>query len=199
MSNTLQTTPQSETPARRSWIGLTALGLLGACNVRAQMGGGMGGGPMGGRGGPSEGAKCSTLPVEPVSSTLIKIYAEERLRSLPDELKLGPELLPLYQRYVQAMQQLMLDEGKWSARTPNTQTSPLVRIGAQIDLNNNRAAVWEEVLDAVKPLYARLDKNQQAIADQRLVVSLEPNAWVLPASERSGTSPRPQDGAPPKR
>ena len=174
------------TPPRRTWLGAAFVGLLTAHSAHAQMGGGKSGG-MGGRGGSHEGAKCAAQAAEPVSSTLLKIYAGERLRSLPAELQLAPELLPLYERYAQAVQKILLQESTWAARPSSPDTSAISHIGAQIDLASNRAALWEEVLDAVKPLYARLDKTQRAIANQRLVVSLEPQAWALPARPNAGT------------
>lgn len=185
--HTTPNTPPPFTPPRRTWLGAALVGLLTAHTAHAQMGGSRSGG-MGGRGGSHEGTKCAAQAAEPVSSTLLKIYAGERLRSLPAELQLAPELLPLYERYAQAVQKILLQESTWAARPSPPDTSAISRIGAQIDLASNRAALWEDVLDAVKPLYARLDKNQQAIADKRLVVSLEPQAWALP--------PRPSEGAP---
>ncbi|WP_394787880.1 Spy/CpxP family protein refolding chaperone [Rhodoferax sp.] len=189
----------SATSARRTWLSLPLLSVFSGGVAWAQpSGGGMGGGrPPGGAGGGSEGG-ASCAAAEPVSSSLIKIYAGERLRVLPAELKLTPEQLPLFERYAQALQQLMLDDSKWAARSPALQTSPMARVGAQIDLASNRAAAWEEVLDAIKPLYSRLDKAQQAVADQRLVVSLEPSAWALPASPRPGAGGKPPEGLPPK-
>lgn len=182
-------------PLRRAWLGLAAAGLLTTSTARAQMmGGGMGGG-MGGRGGPPDDKRSAQPAAEPVGAQLIKIYAGERLRVLPTELKLAEELMPLYARYAKAVEKIMLDEGTWSARQPPANASPMERIGAQIDLANNRAAGWEEVLDAVRPLYAALDKPQRAIADARLVVSLEPSAWTLPPGPRS----TPPSGAPPAR
>nr|WP_315431615.1 hypothetical protein [uncultured Albidiferax sp.] len=175
---------------RRAWLSLPLLGVFAVGTACAQPSGGMGGRPPGGGGPPSGSASCAA-PAEPVGSTLIKIYAGERLRVLPAELKLSPELLPLFERYALALQQLMLDDSTWAARAPQPQASPLARIGAQIDLASNRAAAWEQVLDALKPLYARLDPAQRAIADQRLVVSLEPSAWALPAGPRPAGRPAP--------
>lgn len=162
------------------------------------MGGGMGGG-MGGRGGPPDDKKPAQPPAEPVGAQLIKIYAGERLRVLPTELKLTEELMPLYERYAKAVEKVMLDEGTWSARPSPANASPMERIGAEIDRANNRAAGWEEVLDAVRPLYAALNKTQRTIADARLVVSLEPSAWALPPGPRSTPPSGPPTGAPPAR
>ena len=179
--------PSPSFSPRRAWLSLPLLGVFAGSTAWAQPSGGMGGRPPGG-GGPPTGSSCAAA-AEPVGSMLIKIYAGERLRVLPSELKLGPELLPLFERYAQALQQLMLDDSNWAARAPQPQASPLARIGTQIDLASNRAAAWEQVLDALKPLYARLDPAQRAIADQRLVVSLEPAAWALPAGPRAGAVP----------
>lgn len=185
---------------RRACLGIAVACLFTTSAVHAQMmGGGMGGG-MGGRGGPPDDRKSAQPAVaEPVGAQLIRIYAGERLRILPAELKLSEELMPLYTRYARAVEQIMLDEGTWAARQSPAHASPVERIGAQIDLANNRAAGWEEVLDAVKPLYAALDKNQRAIADTRLVVSLEPGAWAVPPGPRSSAPSGPPAGAPPER
>ena len=179
--------PSPSFPPRRAWLSLPLLGVFAGGTAWAQPSGGMGGRPP--SGGASPGAGSCAAAAEPVSSTLVKVYAGERLRVLPAELKLAPELLPLFARYAQALQQLMLDDSSWAARAPQPQASPLARIGTQIDLASNRAAAWEQVLDALKPLYARLDPAQRAIADQRLVVSLEPAAWALPAGPRPGAAP----------
>ena len=177
---------------RRAWMGVAALGLLGASAVRAQMGGGMGG-PGGGRGRPGGDCKNALAePPEPAGAMLIKMAAGERLRSLPDELQLTPQQMPLFARYAGAVEKIMLDEGTWASRPAPAAGSAMQRIGNQIDLASNRAAGWEEVLDAAKPLYASLSTSQQAIADKRLVVSLEPNAWVLPKGEKA----RPPSGEP---
>lgn len=161
------------------------------------MAAGMGGGPGGGKGaGGPDYKKGAGAVADPVGSTLIKIYAGERLRSLPGELKLAPELMPLYARYAKAVEQVMVDESTWASRPASTEASPIQRVGMQIDLANNRAAGWEAVLDAVKPLYAALDKAQQDIANQRLVVSLEPGAWALPAGSKSGVPSGPPPDMP---
>ena len=181
---------------RRAWLSLPLLGLLAARGSWAQPGGGMGGGrPSGGR--ESDSSKCAASTAEPAGSMLIKLYAEERLNSLPDELRLLPAQLPLYARYAQALQRLMLDENSWAVRAPLADASPLANIGAQIDRANNRSAAWEDVLDAVKPLYAQLSPEQQAIARKRLVVSLEPSAWPQGGGVRPAASARMGDGPPP--
>lgn len=175
---------------RRTWLGLALAGLWTARSAHAQMGAGMGGamggGPGGGKGAGGPDCKKSVASAEPVGSTLIKIYAGERLRSLPGELRLSAELMPLYERYAQAVEQLMVDESTWASRPWPAEANPVQRVGMQIDLASNRAAGWEAVLDAVKPLYAALDKMQQDIANKRLVVSLEPAAWALAVGGKSG-------------
>jgi hypothetical protein len=188
--------PASQRPSmrpRRTWLSLPLLGLLAVHSSWAQAPGGMGGGrPPGGR--ESDNNKCASSAAEPAGSMLIKLYAEERLRTLPEELALVPAQLPLFERYAQALQRLMLDENSWAVRAPLAEANPIASIGTQIDRANNRSAAWEDVLDAVKPLYAQLSTAQQAIARKRLVVSLEPSAWpaqsaMRPGSLRSGEVP----------
>lgn len=191
-------TPVSKPPSmrpRRIWLSLTLLGLLAVQSSWAQAPDGMGGGrPPGGR--ESDNSKCAASATEPAGSMLIKLYAEERLRTLPEELALVPAQLPLFERYAQALQRLMLDENSWAVRAPVADANPLTTIGAQIDRANNRSAAWEDVLDAAKPLYAQLSTAQQAIARKRLVVSLEPSAWPTQSAMRPG-SPRSGDAPPP--
>ena len=179
---------------RRTWLGMALVGLMAGRPAQAQMGGGGGRGRDGGSGAGT--AKCASTAAEPVSATLIKIYAGERLQSLPAELQLRPEQLPLYQRYRQTLENLMTDESRWTARAPVVSASPLLSIGAQIDLASNRAAAWEEVLGAVRPLYAGLDKRQQSIADRRLVVSLEPSAWAVTGGKKGPSDSAQGDGRP---
>ena len=180
---------------RRAWLSLPLLGLLAARGSWAQAPGGMGGGrPSGGR--EPDSSKCVASAAEPAGSMLIKLYAEERLRTLPEELALVPAQLPLFERYAQALQRLMLDENSWAVRAPLNDANPLATIGAQIDRANNRSAAWEDVLDAAKPLNAQLSAGQQAIARKRLVVSLEPSAWPAQSAARP-SGPRLGDAPPP--
>ena len=195
----LETSSMIVPPERRAWLGALAVGLLGAGAARAQMMGGAGAG-MGGRGGRGKGAgDCKTDTADaaqPSGPMMIHLAAGERLRSLPTELQLTPAQLPLYTRYAQALEKIMLDESTWASRPAPTAGTALQRMGSQIDLASNRAAGWEDVLDAAKPLYAALSPVQQAIADKRLVVSLEPNAWVF-AKGDTLTAPKVQpSGAP---
>lgn len=187
-------THSSPRPAqRRTWLSMTVVGLLAAHQAQAQMGGG---GRRADGGGDRGAAQCENNSAEPVSATLVKIYAGERLQSLPVELQLSPEQLPLYERYRQTVENLMTDESRWTARAPVASANPLFSLGAQIDLASNRAAAWEAVLGATRPLYAALDKRQQAIADRRLVVSLEPSAWGM-SSAKKGPSGNDKGDAPP--
>ena len=190
--------PASQPPSirpRRTWLSLSLLGLLAVQSSWAQAPGGMGGGrPPGGR--ESDSSKCAASTAEPAGSMLIKLYAEERLRTLPEELALVPAQVPLFERYAQALQRLILDENSWAVRAPIIDSNPIASIGTQIDRANNRSAAWEDVLDAVKPLYAQLSTAQQAIARKRLVVSLEPSAWPTQSAMRAG-GPRSGDAPPP--
>lgn len=194
----MQTSAPATLPLRprRAWLSLPLLGLLAAKSGWAQAPGGMGGG-RGPGGRESDSSKCAASAAEPAGSMLIKLYAEERLNNLPDELRLLPAQLPLYARYAQALQRLMLDENSWAARAPLADADPLATIGAQIDLANNRSAAWEDVLDAAKLLLAQLSPGQLAIARKRLVVSLEPSAWPQNSVARPTASARMGDGPPP--
>ena len=192
----LHTLTVGNSTQRRTWLSMTLVGLVASRHAQAQMGGG-GGGGRGMEGGSGPGAaKCASTSAEPVSATLVRIYAGERLQSLPAELQLTPAQLPLFERYRQALESLMLDESRWAARAPVEAASPLLSLGAQIDLASNRAAVWEEVLSAVRPLYASMDKRQQAIADRRLVVSLEPSAWGMVGGTKGRSDNAQADGPP---
>lgn len=177
---------------RRTWLSMALVGLMASRHAQAQMGGGRG--MEGGAG--SGAAKCAATSAEPVSTTLVRIYAGERLQNLPAELQLSPAQLPLFERYRQTLENLMLDDSRWAARAPVEAANPLLSLGAQIDLASNRAAAWEEVLAAVKPLYAALDKRQQAIADRRLVVSLEPSAWGMVGASKGRADGAQADGPP---
>lgn len=152
--------------------------------------------------GSADTARCATS-AEPVSATLVKIYAGERLQNLPGELQLRPEQLPLYAHYRQAVERLMLDESRWAARAPVAAMSPLLSVGAQIDLASNRTSAWESVLEALKPLYQSLDTAQKTTADRRLVVSLEPSAWGMAGGAKGrpdgGESAGPPADGPPSR
>ena len=190
--------PSAVLPLRRTWFAIAVAGFLGVRAVHAQGMGGAAGG-MGGRNGPGRGAgDCkadATDTAQPSGPMLIHLAAGERLRSLPTELQLTSAQMPLYTRYANAVEKIMLDESTWASRPAPTTGTAMQRMGTQIDLASNRAAGWEDVLDAVKPLYASLSGSQQAIADQRLVVTLEPNAWVF-AKGDTLTAPTSQPGRP---
>lgn len=158
--------------------------------------GGHGGGRGTDGGAGRDATKCASTLAEPVNAALVRTYAGERLQSLPAELQLSSAQLPLFERYHQVLENLMMDEGRWAARAPVEAATPLFSIGAQIDLANNRAAVSDELLAAVKPLYASMDKRQQAIANRRLVVSLEPSAWGMAGGTKGRSDKAQADGSP---
>lgn len=188
--------PPVATSARRTWLGVALLGLVTARSAQAQMGGGGGRGKEGGGPGAAKCASTASATETATSPTLVRMDAGERLQSLPGELQLRPEQLPLYERYRQSVERIMLDESRWAARAPAQSMNTLLSVGAQIDLASHRAAAWEDVLAAVKPLYASMDKAQQAVADRRLVVSLEPSAWARPGGPK-GQPEGDEAGGPP--
>jgi hypothetical protein len=112
----------------------------------------------------------------------VQFFIEDRLNTLPNELVLSTDAQPAFERYARAVKQLVDDEVKRSLKAPKPDTPALQAINQEISDANNRAAAWDEVLDAVKTLNTQLTAPQQAIANRRLVVSIDPRHWMNRAS-----------------
>jgi hypothetical protein len=142
--------------------------------------GGMGGGP-GGRGGPPGGMpKCPDMDsphmAQPIN--LVQYAVRDRLNALPKELKLDDAGLALYATYRKRVEQLLDDELRKvnSAKLPPSGAMRLLAF--QMDQQRNRLTAWEDVADATQALYDHLSVEQRRVADERLVVSLEPREWA---------------------
>lgn len=178
ISGTLTTT---HTFRRRTWLGVPALALLATSAAQAQMGGmGGGGRPPGNRPGaggdcaPREGAGRSPTP----TLSIVKSLIDERLNALPAELGLAPDAQPMFERYAKAVRQLTNDELKRAQRAPRPARDALSTLAEQVDDASNRLTAWEPVMHSAKALLQQLDPAQRAIANRRLIVSIDPRHWL---------------------
>lgn len=173
---------------RRTWLGVPALALLATSAAQAQMGGMGGMGGMSGRGGPPPGnrpgAGGDCAPREgagraltPTLST-VKSLIDERLNALPAELGLDPDVQPMFERYAKAVRLLTNDELKRVQRAPRPARDALSMLAEQVDDASNRLTAWEPVMHSAKALLQQLDPAQRAIANRRLIVSIDPRHWL---------------------
>jgi hypothetical protein len=137
----------------------------------AQFGGPMNGGPMGGGGpggGPPGDRQDVRSPVMASGSHLVDDL-QQQLDDLRLQLKLRPEQEASWQIYQERVGALMSDQLRPSRRVADAATGDAVhQIERKVDVVRNRLAALEDIADAARDLYGRLDSGQRAIADQSL-------------------------------
>ena len=109
---------------------------------------------------------------------MVQVYVDERLSKLPVELGLNADTTPVFERYASLLNRLMNDEVKRSLKPPQPQMQALRAMSQQIADASDRMAAWEEVQQAAQALMGTLNSEQQAVANKRLVVSIEPKDWM---------------------
>ena len=159
-------------------------GALIADRAFAQFGGhrgrgGMGGGPGGGQG---KGGK------EPTPTLEITLH------ELQEDLKLAPEQQPLFDAYAETLRGLAGDVARDRQRqSANAASASLVeRIDRNVDSLRNRLTAVEDIAQAAKALYAKLNPDQQRAADPRLatlmLLPLAPEGPMKPPASRRNES-----------
>src|SRR5690348_5923265 len=136
-------------------------GALIAERAFAQFGGRRGRGGMGGGGDAGQG-KAGKPEATPV--------LEVTLHELQEDLKLAPEQVSLFDAYAETLRGLANDVARERQRQGAKAASVTVleRIDRNVDSLRNRLTAVEDIAQAAKALYARLNPDQQRAADPRL-------------------------------
>lgn len=117
---------------------------------------------------------------------------EVTLHELQEDLKLVPEQQPLFDAYAEALRGLANDVARERQRqnAAKAVSATLVeRIDRNVDALRNRLTAVEDIAQAAKTLYARLNPDQQRAADPRLATLM-----LLPLSQEGPMKPPPSDG-----
>jgi hypothetical protein len=94
---------------------------------------------------------------------------ETTLHELGEDLKLTPEQQPLFDAYADKVRALSSDMTRERQKTASAaQDNVLDRIDRALDTHRNRLTALEDIAQAAKALYARLDSGQQLAANPRL-------------------------------
>ena len=136
-----------------------------------------GGGPGGGQG---KAGKPEPTPV-----------LEVTLHELQEDLKLAPEQQPLFEAYAEALRGLGNDVVRERQRQNAAKAesmSLLQRIDRNVDSLRNRLTAVEDIAQAAKALYAKLNPDQQRTADPRLATLM-----LLPLSQEGPMKPWPSE------
>ena len=91
---------------------------------------------------------------------------EITLHELGEDLKLSPDQQPLFDRYASKVRALASDVRR-DRKTP-ARGDVLARIEVGLNQARNRLTAMEDIADAAKALYAKLDEGQRPAADPRL-------------------------------
>ena len=135
------------------------------------------GGPGGGQG---RASKAEPTPV-----------LEVTLHELAEDLKLSPEQQPLFDAYADTLRGLANDvvrERQRQSAAKTASASLLERIDRNVDSLRNRLTAVEDIAQAAKTLYARLNPDQQRAADPRLATLM-----LLPLTQEGPMKPPPTE------
>jgi len=155
-------------------------GALFADRALAQFGGRRGRGGMD-RGGPDAGQGKGGKEPTPV--------LEVTLHELQEDLKLAPEQQPLFEAYAETLRGLANDLARERQRQSAAKalSATLVqRIDRNVDALRNRLAAVEDIAQAAKALYLKLNPDQQRAADPRLATLM-----LLPLAQEGPMKPPP--------
>jgi LTXXQ motif family protein len=142
----------------------------------AQFGGRRGRGGMPGGDGQGKAGRQEPTPV-----------LEVTLHELEEDLKLVPEQQPLFDAYAEALRGLGNDVARERQRQSAAKAasgSLAERIDHNVDTLRNRLTAVEDIAQAAKALYAKLNPDQQRAADPRLATLM-----LLPLSQEGPMKP----------
>jgi hypothetical protein len=158
-------------------------GALLADRAFAQFGGRRGRGGMDSGGGTGPGGGQGKGSKEPTP------MLEITLHELQKDLKLAPEQQPLFDAYAETLRGLANDVARERQRQSAAKavSATLVeRIDHNVDALRNRLTAVEDIAQAAKTLYAKLNPDQQRVADPRLATLM-----LLPLSQEGPMKPPP--------
>lgn len=113
---------------------------------------------------------------------------ETTLHELGEDLKLTPQQQPLFDGYADKVRSLASDMTRERQRQKTasaTQDDVLKRIDRAVDTHRNRLTALEDIAQAAKALYAKLDSGQQLAANPRLATVM-----LMPFESQGGMHAR---------
>jgi LTXXQ motif family protein len=116
---------------------------------------------------------------------------EVTLHELEEDLKLAPEQQPLFDAYAETLRGLGNDVARERQRQKAAQSASATlpeRIDRNVDALRNRLTAVEDIAQAAKTLYARLNPDQQRVADPRLATLM-----LLPLAQEGPMKPPPPE------
>jgi len=116
---------------------------------------------------------------------------EVTLHELQEDLKLAPQQQPLFDAYAETLRGLANDVARERQRqnAAKAVSATLVeRIDRNVDALRDRLTAVEDIAQAAKALYARLNSDQQRTADPRLATLM-----LLPLSQEGPMKPPPPE------
>lgn len=155
------------------------------------------GGPMGGMGGGPPPDGPGGRPRGPVMASGSHLIAntEQQLDNLRFQLKLRPEQEAAWLDYQEKVGALVADQLRPTAPEGIGSGNALRQIDRKTDVVRNRLAALEDIGDAARRLYGKLDETQRGVAD-RLLAATVPALYSGLASERPQGDGRGRPGKP---
>jgi len=136
-----------------------------------------------GRGGMGGGGGAEGKAGKPEATPVLEVTLHE----LEEDLKLAPEQQPLFDAYAETLRGLANDVARQRQSTAKAASATLVeRIDRNVDTLRNRLTAVEDIAQAAKALYAKLNSDQQRAADPRLATLM-----LLPLSQEGAMKPPP--------
>ena len=136
-----------------------------------------------GRGGMGGGGAAEGKAGKPEATPVLEVTLHE----LEEDLKLAPEQQPLFDAYAETLRGLANDVARQRQSTAKAASATLVeRIDRNVDTLRNRLTAVEDIAQAAKALYAKLNSDQQRAADPRLATLM-----LLPLSQEGAMKPPP--------
>jgi hypothetical protein len=118
---------------------------------------------------------------------------EQQLDNLRFQLKLRPEQESAWLDYQEKVGALVADHWRPAPQEAQAKDNALRQVERKIDVVRNRLTAMEDIVDAAKRLYEKLDEQQQATADRLLATTVPPLYSGL-GQERPGGRDRPDKG-----
>jgi hypothetical protein len=186
---------------RRRALVMTAV-LLAGVPAWAQFGG-PGGGPPPDRQGPGRDGAAGMADHRAGGGNYLLDQTQRQLEEAHAKLKLRADQEAYWDAYAEKIGALMTDQLRSPPRAAQEKPQPATaRIERKVDLVRNRLAAMEDIADAAKRLYGKLDPTQRAAADQWLPATVPDLYSGLWQGSPGGSAPggpggRPPSGGPP--
>ncbi len=151
------------------------------------------GGPMGGMGGRPPLDRPDERSREPVMASGAHLIAnmEQQLDDVRIQLKLRPDQEAVWVAYQEKVGALVADQLRPATSTASGTGDALHQIDRKIDVVRNRLAAMEDIGDAARRFYAKLDDRQRDIADRVLATTVPALYTGVDAERPVGPGKRP--------